>query len=78
MIINEGSPDQLLAEVHAAKLLAVSPRTLRNWRTIGNGPDYIKISGRCVRYRLCDLIAFINKRSRRHSSSDTTATTNTE
>lgn len=62
------STDQLLHESDAAKLLAVSPRTLRNWRGLGQGPRYVKISGRCIRYRQGDLLSFIEDKSRRHSS----------
>lgn len=64
------STDQLLHESDAAKLLAVSPRTLRNWRCLGQGPRYVRISGRCIRYRQSDLLSFIEAKSHRHSSED--------
>lgn len=54
--------DRLLTEEHASRILAVSPRTLRNWRTLGQGPAFVKISGRCIRYRVSDLYVFIEQR----------------
>jgi excisionase family DNA binding protein len=50
-------PDQ------AADHLSVSVRTLAKWRSTGeNNIPYTKI-GRCVRYRLSDLDAYIQKHS---------------
>ncbi|NQY97723.1 MAG: helix-turn-helix domain-containing protein [Henriciella sp.] len=54
--------ERLLTEEYASRMLAVSPRTLRNWRTLGQGPAFVKISGRCIRYRLSDLAVFIEHR----------------
>lgn len=68
------SADQLLTETDAAKLLSISPRTLRNWRVLGGGPEYVKVSGRCVRYCYGDLNTFINQR-RLSSTSQTTRDT---
>lgn len=47
-----------LTDVEAARLLSVSPQTLRNWRSLGEGPPYIK-KNRLVRYRFDDLITFM-------------------
>ena len=66
------SDEQLLTEADAAKLLSISPRTLRNWRVLGGGPLYIKVSGRCVRYCYADLTTFIQQR--RQISTSTPAT----
>ena len=62
------TPEQLLTETEAAKLLSISPRTLRNWRVLGGGPHYVKVSGRCVRYCYADLNAFINQRRQTSTS----------
>ena len=59
----------LLNEVQAAGYLAISPRTLRNWRTRGGGPKYVRISARCIRYRMSDLKEWTENRTR-HSTSD--------
>lgn len=42
-------------EAVAAELLSVSVRTLQQWRHLGRGPPYIRVSNRCVRYLLADL-----------------------
>ena len=49
-----------VSDVEAAKILSVSPQSLRNWRFQGNrGPAYSK-RGRMVRYRVQDLLDFMN------------------
>lgn len=62
-------PNTLIDEEAAASYLAVSPRTLRNWRTRGGGPEFVKVSKRCIRYRIRDLDEWIDRR-RRKSTSD--------
>lgn len=42
-------PDPLLTEGEAARLLALSIRTLQAWRTTGRGPAFVR-AGRAVRY----------------------------
>ncbi|MFE2110560.1 helix-turn-helix transcriptional regulator [Kitasatospora sp. NPDC059463] len=47
-----------LTEAEAAKLTGFSPKTLRNWRYLGLGPRYRKLStgrGRRIRYRRTDV-----------------------
>lgn len=44
-------------EVQVAKRIKFSPKTLRNWRSSGKGPHFIKI-GRLIRYRELDVITF--------------------
>ena len=46
-----------LTEKEAAERLRVSPKTLRNWRSRGERPDFIKI-GRSIRYRPVDITKF--------------------
>ena len=50
--------DCFVNDVEAAKILAASPQTLRNWRHIGRGPAYSK-RGRMVRYQVGDLLEFM-------------------
>ncbi|MFP3869226.1 MAG: helix-turn-helix transcriptional regulator [Desulfobacteraceae bacterium] len=47
-------------DVEAAKLLSVSPQTIRNWRYLGKGPRYAK-RGRLVRYGVDALINYMNE-----------------
>ena len=51
--------DRFVNDVVAAKILAASPQTLRNWRHLGRGPAYSK-KGYMVRYRVQDLLDFMN------------------
>ena len=52
-------PNTLLTEHQAAARLALSVRTLQNWRVSGRGPSWIRCGGRSVRYRGADLDEFI-------------------
>ena len=51
----------LLTTVQAAAQLAISPRTLEDWRLKGGGPSLVKLGVRCVRYRPEDLDKFVDK-----------------
>ena len=48
-----------LRERTVAEMLDLGVQTLRNWRHQGRGPEYDKPTPRCVRYRLADVIAFM-------------------
>ena len=48
----------LLTEQEAATLLHVTVKAVQGWRYRGGGPRFVKV-GRCVRYRLEDLQAFV-------------------
>ncbi len=60
----------LLDERQAAEALGLTPRTLQEWRRTGGGPPFVRVSSRCVRYRVADLETWIEARLRR-STSDT-------
>jgi hypothetical protein len=51
-------PDCYLNDVEAAKILSVSPQSLRNWRFQRRGPAYSK-RGHLVRYKIQDLMDFM-------------------
>lgn len=52
--------DTLLTAAETAAMLAVSIGTLANWRSMGMGPPFIRLNGgRAVRYRLSDLLAYL-------------------
>jgi hypothetical protein len=59
---------ELLTEQQAAALLQVSVKSLQAWRVRGGGPPFVKL-GRCVRYSIAALEAFV-KAAVRHSTSD--------
>jgi len=55
-------PDErsrLLTENQAAQILGVNAGTLRRWRWSGEGPEYLRIGRRAIRYESTDLEAFI-------------------
>jgi predicted DNA-binding transcriptional regulator AlpA len=54
--------DRLIDEFGAADFLGYSVRALRNWRTRGGGPQYVKVSSRSIRYRRRDLMAWTEAR----------------
>jgi hypothetical protein len=61
--------DPLLDEDAAADFLHMSAKTLRKWRCVGGGPEFVKV-GRLVRYQRSGLERFVRTRTRR-STSDT-------
>ena len=62
--------DRLMNQSEAAVILAVSARTLEKWRVKGGGPLFVKV-GSSVRYRFCDLQAWIASNARAHTASVT-------
>jgi len=52
--------DQLLTPEQAAKALAVSPRTVKQWLRDGKLPG-VKLAGKVWRVKASDLQAFIKK-----------------
>ena len=61
-------PDVLLFTIEAAFLLGLSLRTLEALRLRGGGPLFVKVTPRAVRYRRCDIDAFIEARRRKTTS----------
>ena len=60
--------DSLLTEAEAAELLKFTPRFLQARRTRGDGPAYVHVSSRAIRYRRIDLVAWIEARVRTSTS----------
>ena len=56
------SPDTLIDEITAARILKVSTRALQKWRSSGGGPPFIRLSSRAIRYRPSDLAGWIESR----------------
>jgi hypothetical protein len=54
--------DTLLNERQAAIILNLSSRTLQAWRAQGCGPKFVR-AGRSIRYRPCDLLAWMEANS---------------
>jgi len=51
-----------LTDVDAAALMSLSPQTLRNWRSLNQGPAYFVVGARAIRYAVSDILAFMNAR----------------
>lgn len=60
----------LMNEKAAAEWLGLSIRWMQEKRVTGGGPRFVRLSPRCVRYRLEDLEAWTAERLRT-STSDT-------
>lgn len=52
--------DRLLDTDQAADFLNVPPRRLEAWRLLREGPKYIAFNSRSVRYRMRDLLAYLD------------------
>ena len=63
--------EQLLTENQLADKTGISPRTLQKWRWEGGGPPYIKL-GRSVRYRLSDVLEWLDERTFESTSDQST------
>ena len=61
-LANQILEDEGLPESAAGKVIGVKNHTLRKWRQQGTGPEYYKISARCVRYRRSDLLRWLESR----------------
>jgi predicted DNA-binding transcriptional regulator AlpA len=51
--------DDLMTTNEAAERLRLAPKTLRNWRNLGEGPKSIVLPNGSVRYRVADVDAWI-------------------
>ena len=53
-----------LPSITAAPYVGVSRKTLSNWRTLGEGPPYIRLgkTGSRILYRIADLDRFLAER----------------
>ena len=53
---------ELLTPKEAAVFLQVTEEQLQAYRIDGTGPPFVRINARVIRYRMCDLLAWINDR----------------
>ena len=54
---------QTVNEIEAGQIVGLTPKALQSRRWRGEGPAYIKV-GRLVRYRMSDLLAFLEANTR--------------
>ena len=50
---------QFITRKEAAHFLGLRPQTLANWQWLNEGPPFIRISERCVRYDVNELVAWM-------------------
>ncbi len=53
-------PAAMLNEYEAAAIMGASVKTLRRWRCDGVGPRFSRLNGFTVRYKLGDLLAWLD------------------
>ncbi|AEK37476.1 MAG: helix-turn-helix transcriptional regulator [Mycobacteriaceae bacterium] len=56
-----GLPRLAVSTTDAAQMLGISPKTLRNWRSLGRGPRPTTLSGSQVIYRVDELSAWLDR-----------------
>ncbi len=54
--------DTLLSQKRVATMLGLTTRALEAWRARGEGPAFIRLSVRCIRYRRADVEAWLASR----------------
>ena len=60
--------EYLVSEKRAAELLGFTPRFMQSRRLRGNGPTFVRVSNRAVRYRISDLEEWVEERLKRNTS----------
>ena len=63
-----GDPQALMDEAAAAAFLNLTRRGLQNFRLTGEGPRFVRISSRCIKYRKIDLISWQESKLRTSTS----------
>jgi predicted DNA-binding transcriptional regulator AlpA len=58
----------LYTENQVSQLLGYTPRALQKWRITGDGPKFVKVSQRSIRYRKIDILQWIEERIRTSTS----------
>ena len=53
--------DPLVSTQEFARLTGIKPRTIERWRLLGQGPAYIHVGGKLVRYRISAIEAFLQQ-----------------
>ncbi|WP_112383530.1 helix-turn-helix domain-containing protein [Sphingomonas carotinifaciens] len=67
MNFNEVDIMPLMTTAEAAACLTVSPKTLAYWRATGDGPVFVRVGARGIRYRRPDLASYVQQRQFRNN-----------
>lgn len=57
-------PAELVTPAEAARMLQVGVTALERWRTTGDGPAFVRLSSKTIRYRRGDIESFVADRVR--------------
>ena len=61
---NSNAPDEYVDDKALAKMIGMSLETVQQWRTRGEGPPFVKVGPRCVRYRTGDVRDWMSANTR--------------
>lgn len=61
--------ERIMTEAQAADFLGMTPRFLQARRHRNDGPPYVRLSQRCIKYRLSDLLGWLESNSISNRSS---------
>ncbi len=56
--------DRFLTADEVSSILQISPSTLTGWRQKGEGPPFVKVGRKCVRYPEADLRTWVGDLAR--------------
>lgn len=59
---------ELLDTAKTAEILTVHPQTLATWRMIGEGPPFVRVGRKNIRYRASDVERWIEDNLRSSTS----------
>lgn len=62
--------NKFMNEKETALMLGFSQRTLQNWRHSGQGPKYLRVNRRVIRYRLSDVQSWVDSRIRESTATE--------
>ena len=60
--MSDGSNSDYLSETQTAKYLNLSKKSLQRWRFNRQGPPYVKLNAKTIRYRREDLDQWMKER----------------
>lgn len=53
--------DPLVSTQEFSRMTNIKPRTIERWRLLGQGPGYIRVGGKLVRYRISAIEAWLQQ-----------------
>lgn len=53
--------DALVATPELERMTGIKRRTWERWRLLGQGPEFVRVGGKLVRYRVSAIEAFLRR-----------------